>query len=501
MIEQRFSGGVVADEPRAALIAEAILEAGGTAADAAAALYFALAVTYPVAAGLGAGGACVVYDSVTETTESIDFLPRQAAGGGPIAVPGAVRGFAALHARYGRLRWSQVVLPAESLARFGHPVSRALATRLADSGIVQRAGPGLRESIAPNGVALPEGTMLTQTDLAAVLGEIRTRGGGDLYFGGLARQLAEASAALGGAVGTDDLQRYLPEWKPSSGLRFGDLIIHTNPSPPSGGLLAGTMWAMLLDEGRFRETRAAARTHLLSEVSARAFGNLGATADGGTQISAFRAHTLMSGFDPAQHGRLPAGGPDLSGWAGPGDDGGTGFAVIDRRGSAVACGLSMNGAFGIGRLLPGLGFVPAAAVPEGTRSWTLAGSDFLVSAIVVNNFSGEIIFAGAASGGAAAPAALVQSVLPTILNGSPLAENVAAPRIFQFANPDVTFVEAGYAPEALAAMQRLGHQVARTVRPGRVNAISCVNIQGSRPNACEFVSEARGYGIGTGGAF
>ena len=123
-----FIGGVTSDEPRATLAGLAALEIGGTAADAAVATFFTLAVTYPLAAGLAGGGACVVYDALSGTAESIDFSPSVPALGGAVAVPGAVRGMAALHARFGRLRWSQLVLKAEEKARFGFPASRALAS-------------------------------------------------------------------------------------------------------------------------------------------------------------------------------------------------------------------------------------------------------------------------------------------------------------------------------------------------------------------------------------
>ena len=85
---------VSADEGRAAEVGRDVLSAGGNATDAAVAMFFAMSVTLPSAAGLGATGACVVHDSKTRQGESFVFAPVAAPGsinGVTIAVPVAVR--------------------------------------------------------------------------------------------------------------------------------------------------------------------------------------------------------------------------------------------------------------------------------------------------------------------------------------------------------------------------------------------------------------------------
>src|SRR5215470_12425336 len=166
---------VSADEGRAAEIGRDILQNGGNATDAAAAMYFALAVTLPSAAGLGSSGACIIQDEKTKAAEAFVFAPIAAPGpvaGQSFTVPSSVRAITLMHIRHGQMRWEQTVAPAERLARFGVPVSRALARDLQASGGVGLPG---------KGGMLAEGNNLVQAGLAGTLGAIRQRGGGEFF--------------------------------------------------------------------------------------------------------------------------------------------------------------------------------------------------------------------------------------------------------------------------------------------------------------------------------
>jgi gamma-glutamyltranspeptidase len=113
---------IVTSDREAATVAQEVLLTRGTAADAAAALGFTLAVTSPASAGLGGAGVCISRDAKGHLV-GIDF--RTARLG---------RGLLALHAASGSRPWSSLVVSAETLARFGHRVSPALADDVAKYG-------------------------------------------------------------------------------------------------------------------------------------------------------------------------------------------------------------------------------------------------------------------------------------------------------------------------------------------------------------------------------
>jgi gamma-glutamyltranspeptidase/glutathione hydrolase len=163
-----------ADESLAAEIGRDILQNGGNATDAAVAMYFAMAVTLPSAAGLGASGACIVHDAKTRVGESFVFAPQPAPGGiGGVSfmVPGGPRAITLMHIRHGKLRWEQTLAPAERLARAGFPVPRALSRDLQVGAPLLGADREARRIYGKGtGTAITEGDVWAPLDLAATIG-------------------------------------------------------------------------------------------------------------------------------------------------------------------------------------------------------------------------------------------------------------------------------------------------------------------------------------------
>ncbi len=413
-----FGGLVSADEPRAVLAARDVLSAGGTAADAAVVLYFTLAVTQPSTASLGGGGVCVVHagEGKEARTEAIVFFsPPSAAAAAvatPTAVPSAARGFYALHAKYGRLRWEQLLAGPERLARFGTPVSRAFAVDLAKAApLLARDAQARRVFFRPDGRVKGEGDQLEQLDLAVTIGRVR-RSPGDFYSGTMARDMAEAARQAGLSLTVDDLRAVLPQFQPTAILAMGNEQAHFPPPAAVASGAAAEITKLLID-------RAGERQQIITQASAQ-------------------------------------------GQAAPAIMPGTGFAILDAMGGAVACGVSTQGLFGNGRILPGTGMVMAAA--PGING----GPPAVAPALVLNPNVDEVRFGGTATGGGEAPVAIAATILAVADEGRPLDEAIRR------ADPPKT---------------------AQTVlAPTRVNAFSCASGKAGF-KTCKVVTDPRGYGL------
>ncbi len=488
---QGFYGGVAADEPRAVLVGRDILTAGGNAVDAAAGVYFALSVTLPSSAGLAGGGTCVVYDHRSNRTEALDFLAR------PTAIPGNPRGFFVLHAKYGQLRWEQVVAPAENLARFGIPVSRAFSRDLTGYAGALAAEPATRRLLAADGGGLvKEGDFLRQAELAGILGRLRSQGPGELYVGQTARALVTATAAAGGSLSLEDLRAYAPIWRDTVRLPFGNEIAHFAPPPAAAGAVAAEMWAQLAETGRYRGNDLALRAHAVAESAMRAYADRGQwmAPDGSSRVplaeltASVRVSQMMAGWRDDRH--TPAAELKPPPVDRPEAAGATAFVAVDRTGSAVACAVTLNNLFGTGRVAEGTGMLLAARPDDGGR-----GAISLGPVLVINENSKEFRFAAAASGGETAPTALVQVGMAAMAAQMPLEQAVAQPRLHHRGVPDLAYYEQSMDRGVLDGLLARGYSIAPTHSLGLVNAIYCPLGLPTKPDSCAVANDPRGAGL------
>jgi gamma-glutamyltranspeptidase / glutathione hydrolase len=396
-----FLGGVAADEPRAALAGREVLSAGGTAADAAVAVGLTLAVTLPSRAGLGGGGACVAYSPNRKgqaggIPEAILFTPLAPTPPGanadrPAAVPMLARGMFLLHARYGARPFEAMIASAEELARFGTPVSRALAKDLALVAGPLLADPNARVVFSQNGVPLTEGQILRQPDLGSTLAQIRTAGVGDMYLGLLANRIVQDSMLIGGPMTMENLRGALPKLAPPLITSYGNDRVAFLPPPADGGLAADAAFGVL-----------AANPNDLSAAGARALAAAARYRAGG-----MAPEVILATRD------LPPAGPMVF-------PASTSFVTLDRDGNAVACALTMDNLFGTGRILPGLGFL-AAASPSAVPPPLLAAG--LVWNTNLKAFRAE----AAGSGQSGAPLAVAAALINTLRSNQPMAVPVPEP--------------------------------------------------------------------------
>lgn len=453
-------GFISADEPRAVRVAQDILAEHGNAVDAAVALGLTLAVTLPSRAGLGGGGACLVrqayrvntslfgmrHPTPPPPTETLEFLPRAPRAGATVGMPGLARGLYALYARYGKLHWQRLVAPAENLARFGMPVSRAL---MRDIAAAQAPITG------PDGKPLSEGESLTQPDLANAFAALRMHGADGLYQGELAAAIAAGS---GGAIDTAALRHYAPVWAKPTGIAFGDDRLYFTPGP--GGSMASRLWqAVNGTEGTSLYTRVVRTITGGPDADPKSTGR--------RDLAVAEAAARLVPASPAAA-------------AAPRPDAATGFVVIDGEGAVVACSLTMGGRFGAGRAFGRTGVLESLPVSS-------SGSDGLSGAAMlrVNENSGKLFdaFAAGADGGAEA---LVETALGVLRGGQSLDDALATPRLYA-AGPGVIRAEKGAAlPPG---------QTAEAAAIGAVNAVICPDGLPAAEPDCTVRTDPRGFGV------
>jgi gamma-glutamyltranspeptidase/glutathione hydrolase len=256
-----FARNVVAtSHPLAAQAGLAMLGAGGNAVDAAIATAAAMTVCEPCSNGLGSDAFCILWDG--ERLHGLNasgpapaawtpayFRARHGDGGNTpprrgwdaVTVPGAVGGWAALHRRFGKLPFADLLAPAARIADEGYAVpvvvqqKWTLASKVAD--LV--AQPGFAQAFLPKGRAPQVGEVFRFPAAARALRAIAQTGGRAFYEGEIADALVAHARAHGGALTHADLAGYAPEWVEPLAQPYRGQVLHE--IPPNGQGIAAQM--------------------------------------------------------------------------------------------------------------------------------------------------------------------------------------------------------------------------------------------------------------------
>ncbi|MDW8131377.1 MAG: gamma-glutamyltransferase family protein, partial [Bryobacterales bacterium] len=128
------------------------------------------------------------------------------------SVPGAVKGWEALHRRFGRLPWAELFAPAIYYARNGFPVTEIIAEHWREAEAKLLADGEAGRMFLPGGAPPRTGQVFRNPDLARAFELVAREGARAFYEGQIARALLRTSDRLGGVFAPEDLSQFEPEW-------------------------------------------------------------------------------------------------------------------------------------------------------------------------------------------------------------------------------------------------------------------------------------------------
>lgn len=250
-----FARNVVStSHPLAAQAGLRMLLKGGSAVDAVIAAAAAITLVEPVSCGLGGDAFAIVWDGKTlqglnasgyaPKAWDIDYFKKKYGvdvnglakapkrGVDAITVPGVVAGWAALHERYGKLPFAELMEPAIEIAERGYSVPPVVAQKWAAAVPELKNQPGFANTFMPEGRAPKVGERFVFKDAAQTLRKIGESLGRDLYEGETAEKLVAFIREHGGVHTLEDFREYRPEWVTPISKNYRGYTLHE--IPPNG---------------------------------------------------------------------------------------------------------------------------------------------------------------------------------------------------------------------------------------------------------------------------
>ncbi|CUS78091.1 gamma-glutamyltransferase 1 . Threonine peptidase. MEROPS family T03 [Candidatus Kryptonium thompsonii] len=533
-----FNGMVVSSDSLATKVGIEILKKGGNAVDAAVAVGFALAVTYPQAGNIGGGGFMVIRMANGETVtidyrekaplkahedmfldENGNFIPEKSQIGHlSVGVPGSVAGLLLALEKYGTMSRKEVLNPAIKLAEKGFIVNEGLANAFKNAFEHFKKFPSTMKYFSKNGEPYKEGDKLIQKDLAKVLKLIRDKGRDGFYKGKVADLIVAEMKRGGGIITHEDLENYQPVIrKPVIGTYRGYEIISMGP-PSSGGVCLIELLNILENFDLKKYGFGSSYTiHYLVEAMKRVYADR-AEYLGDPDFVEIPLEKLLS----KEYAKTIANEIDtlfatpsskIVRSVSPPEEGShtTHYSVVDKWGNVVSVTTTINSYFGSMVAVDGAGFFlnnemdDFSAKPGTPNQFGLLGNkansiqpgkrmlSSMTPTIVLKNGKPFLIL------GSPGGSTIITSVLQVILNvidfGMNIQEAVDAPRIHHQWYPDVVYYEKRGLPlDVIENLGKRGHKlVERRGFQGEVQAI-LIDENGVKYGA----ADPRGYGFAMG---
>ncbi|HUP58921.1 MAG TPA: gamma-glutamyltransferase [Thermoanaerobaculia bacterium] len=477
-----------------------VLKKGGNAVDAAVAVGFALAVTWPSAGNLGGGGFMLVRKA-DGTSEAIDYRERaplaatrtmyldaegnvikglSTKGYKAVGVPGTVAGLALAHKRHGKLKWEELVEPARKLAAEGFEVNYHLMRSLSSKFAIERmeSFPESRRIYLKDGRGWQMGETFVQPELAATLARIRDNPR-DFYEGETARLVVADMKANGGIITAEDLRTYEPTIRTPLRGTYRGYDILSMPPPSSGGIALIQMLNMLEPyDLAAMGWHSSQHVHTVVEVMRRAFADR-AELLGDTDFVKVPVAGLLSrayaderrkSIDPQRAStsrETRAGKPESTET--------THYSIVDPAGNVVSNTYTINDSYGSGVTVKGAGFLlndemdDFAARPGVPNDYLLIQGEAnaiapkkrplssMTPTIVLKDGKPFLII------GSPGGPTIINTVLHTIVNmidfGMTIQEAIDAPRFHHQWMPDEIFwEERDLQADTRAALEKMGHR-------------------------------------------
>lgn len=378
---------VAAANPLAVEAGLKVLNAGGSAVDAAVAIQAVLGLVEPQSSGLGGGAFMMHFDAATgditaydgretapasatpelffENGRPLDFRDAVLSGRSTGA-PGAVPMLAQAQKDHGRLPWSELLADAERLARDGFVVSPRLAGMISSSA-PQAATPDARAYFTrPDGQPYQAGDTLRNPAYAETVSAIARDGAAALQTGRIAREIVQAVRRdpRPGALTEADIAGYEPLERGALCRPYRVYMVCV-PPPPSSGLALLQLLAMAektpdiqygpnspeawVAFGRLQKLMYADRDRYVGDPAFARVPVQGLLDDG---YVASRA-ALVPGLRGAPEAGNPPGGVFTGADATREPAGTSHFVVVDAQGNAVSMTTTVESIFGSGRMAAG----------------------------------------------------------------------------------------------------------------------------------------------------